>query len=58
MVQLDLNLMLTCTVPARKNARFVCAQPGTHVFADLHTNKNPSRVLQECTVHARSNLST
>ena len=50
--------MLACTVPASKNKRSACTQPGTHVFVDLHTNQNPSRVIHEHTVHEGTRLST
>ena len=50
--------MLVCTVPASKNTCFVCTQPGTHVFVDLHANENPSRAVHERTVHTRASLGT
>ena len=45
-------------VPASKNTRSACAQPGTRIFADLHTNGNPLHVIQECTVHKGTSLVT
>ena len=58
MEQLDLNLMLECAVPTSKNTRSVCIQPGRCVFCRLHTNKNPSHVIHEHTVHEDVSLGT
>ena len=55
-VQLDLNLRLACAVPASKNTRSSCAQPGPRVFVDLHANGNPLRVTRERTVHEDASL--
>ena len=55
-VQLDLTLTLTCAVPASKNTRSACAQPGLRVFVDLHANGNPLLVTRERTVHEDASL--
>ena len=57
-VQFDLNLMLTRTVPASKNTRSACVQPGTCLFIDLHANGNRLYVIHKCTVHACASLGT
>ena len=57
-VQLDLNLMLACTVPTSKNTCFTCTQPGTHRFVHLHANGNPSHVIHERTVCEGTSLGT
>ena len=57
-MQLDLNLMLVCAVPASKNTHSECSQPGKRIFVNLHTNGNPSRVIHECTVHEGAGLGT
>ena len=57
-VQLHLNLILVCIVPASKNTRFACVQPKICIFVDLHTNKNPLRVSHECTTYACASLGT
>ena len=46
-----MSLTLACAVPASKNTRSACAQPGQRVFVDLHANRNPLRVTRERTVH-------
>ena len=57
-IQLDLNLMLTRTVPACK-IHVSCAHSNEHAFfGNLHASKNPSRVTYECTVHGRASLVT
>ena len=58
MVQHNLNLTLACTVPVSENTRSACAQLGIRVFGDLHANRNPSRVIHECTVHEGASLGT
>ena len=50
--------MLACTVPMNKNTRSACAQPGTRIFVDLHTNGNPSCVIHKRTVHEGATLGT
>ena len=52
-VQLDFNLTLACAVPASKNTRSACAQPGPRVF---YANRNPLRVTRERTVHEDASL--
>ena len=42
-VQLDLNLTLACAVPASKNSRSACAQPGPRIFCRF-THKRKSLV--------------
>ena len=58
MVQLDLDLMFTCAVPASKNTCSECSQPGRHIFVDLHAIGNPSCVIHERTVHEDVSLGT
>jgi len=57
-LQLNLNLMLTRTVPVLKITRIKCVQPLTHVFANLHTNENPLRVTHKRTIQAHASLGT
>ena len=58
MIQLNLNSMFPCTVPAFK-LHVLHAHNHEHVFfANLHANKNPSNVTHECTVQAHVSLGT
>ena len=43
------KLMLAHTVPASNNSRCTCAQLGSRIFIDLHTNGNPLRLMHEYT---------
>ena len=47
-----------CIVPTFKIIRIECAQPGTRLFANLHANENPSRVIHERIVQAHTSLGT